>query len=317
MSKTSFLFTGQGAQYAGMGKDLYEKYDLFKQIIDEASAYLKINLPQIFESSTALEKTNNAQSAVFAVSYGIYKLLQNENIKPNAIAGFSLGEITSLAAAEILSFTDALDLIKERGRIMDEACTNVKGAMYSVIGAEDAAIEEVCADIRKRGGYVIPANYNCPGQVVISGEIQSVEEAVKIFAGKKIRTIKLNVAGAFHSKLMEYKKEELAELLENLDFKKSNSDIDLYSNVTGNKFDFANISEANIKSFMTDYIPKQMANPVKFREELENMDKSGCKLYIEIGAGKVLSGLVKRTCKDSQIANIQDFQTLESVLELF
>ncbi|MCL2771854.1 MAG: ACP S-malonyltransferase [Oscillospiraceae bacterium] len=311
--KTTFLFTGQGAQYAGMGKDLYEKYNAFKQIFDEASEHLKINLIDICGDIQELSKTNNAQSAIFAVSYGIYKLLADEyNIKPDFIAGFSLGEMTSLCVSEILTFKDTLDLIKVRGGVMQAACEYKPGLMYSVIGAADDAVEEVCTGVLSSGGgYVIPANYNCPGQVVISGETEAVETAVRIFSEKKIRAMKLNVAGAFHSSLMQYKQDELIKFLGTLNFNAPK--IDLYSNLTGEKFIF----DRNIKSFMIDYIPKQMSNPVKFRKELENLESDGCGLFIEIGAGKVLSGLVKRTCKNARITNIQDADTLESAIELF
>jgi [acyl-carrier-protein] S-malonyltransferase len=244
------------------------------------------------------------------------------------MAGFSLGEITSLAASEILSFKDTLDLIKIRGEVMQEACNYKHGSMYSVIGADDETVEKVCDDINKiniNRGYVIPANYNCPGQVVISGEEAAVEAACAIFSEKNIRTIKLNVAGAFHTKLMQYKQDKLIKFLETLNFK--NPKTELYSNLTGKKFVFDkdyNIDDTDnkndriksLKSFMIYYIPEQMSNPVKFREELENLEKDGCDLFVEIGAGKVLSGFVKRTCKDAQICNIQDIKTLESAFEL-
>jgi len=312
MVKYAFLFTGQGAQYIEMGKDLYNKYDIFKKIFGETGEYLKINLLSICSDSIELAKTNNAQIAIFATSYGIYKLLEENNINPNCAAGFSLGEITSLAASEILNFKDALDLIKIRGEVMQAACEHTPGLMYSIIGAEDALIEEVCADITKTKSYVIPANYNCPGQIVISGEAAGVEEAVKIFADKKIRTVKLNVAGAFHSKLMKYKENELIDFLKTINFNPPK--FDLYSNMTGNKFDFENCV---LKSFMIDYIPKQMSNPVRFRTELENMSADGCGLFIEIGAGKALSGFAKRTCPNAEFTNIQDVETFEKALEMF
>jgi [acyl-carrier-protein] S-malonyltransferase len=306
MKPYAFLFTGQGAQYTGMGIDLYEKYNIFKNIFEEASEHLKIDLLNICSDNTKLAKTNNAQTAIFTMSYGIYKLLTQHNKKPTCAAGFSLGEITSFAASDMLTFTETLDLIKIRGKVMQDACEYKPGTMYSIIGAEDEIVEEVCNNIN---GYVIPANYNCPGQIVISGETEAVEEAVKIFTDKKIRAIKLNVAGAFHSTLMKYKENELIEFLETLNFKKPK--FDLYSNVTGDMFNFDN----DIKSFMIHYIPKQMSNPVRFRTELENISKSGCDTFIEIGAGKVLSGFVKRTCENAKFVNIQDVQTFESFLE--
>ncbi|MCL1858124.1 MAG: ACP S-malonyltransferase [Oscillospiraceae bacterium] len=312
MGKRAFLFTGQSAQYAGMGKDLYEKYDLFKKIFDEASDYLKTDLLYICGDSHGLSKTYNAQTVIFTVSYGIYKLFESRNINPDCIAGFSLGEITSLAVSEILSFKNTLDLIKIRGEVMQSACDYTPGLMYSIIGAEDKLVEEICETVSKTSnGYVIAANYNCPGQIAISGETKAVEEAVKIFAEKKIRVIKLNVAGAFHSKIMRYKQNDLINFLKTLNFNLPKTD--LYSNITGKKFDF-NINQ-NIKEFMINYIPEQMSNPVRFRAELENMSADGCDLFIEIGAGKTLSGFVKRTCENAKFLNVQDSESFESAIK--
>jgi len=307
MDKTAFLFTGQGAQYAGMGKDLYERYGAFKNIFEAAGAYLNVNILDICGDAEKLAKTDAAQAAIFALSYGICELLKERGIRPFCAAGFSLGEITSLAAAGVVSLTDALGLIRARGAAMQSACERKPGAMYSVIGAEDAAVEQICADT---GGYVVPANYNCPGQIVISGETAAVEAAVKTFAEKKYRTIKLNVAGAFHSELMRYDLTPLTAFLETIEYNPPK--FDLYSNLTGEKFDFG----GDIKSYMTDYIPKQMAGPVRFREELRNMADAGCSAFIEIGAGRVLAGFVKRTCEGAAAVSVSDAESLEAALRI-
>ena len=296
-----------------MGSDLYEKYDIFKNIFDEASEHLKTDLKDICEDAQKLSKTDNAQAAIFAVSYGIYKLLEKQHIKPDITAGFSLGEITSFAAAGMLNFKNTLDLISMRGNVMQKACDHKPGTMYSIIGAEDITVEKICENVSKTTGYVIPANYNCKNQITISGETAAVEEAAKIFGENKIRAIKLNVAGAYHSTLMQYAQNELTDFLKTLNFKKP--EIKLYSNLTGNEFDYG----GDLKSFMIDYIPKQMSSPVKFRNEIENIssDNNGDILYVEIGAGRALSGFVKKTLENAEFTNIQDAQTFEAALKLF
>ena len=313
MKKNAFLFAGQGAQYVNMGKDLYENHKIFKDIYDEAGEYLKINLLDICSDNAELSKTHNAQPAIFIMSYGIFKILEENNIKPNCAAGFSLGEITSLAVSKILSFKDALDLIKIRGEIMQEACEKTPGMMCGIIGTTDETIDEVIKEAcENTGGYVIPANYNCLGQTVISGEIKSVEKAIEIFADKKIRTIKLNVSGAFHTKFMLYNQEKLIDFLKGINY--NPPAFELYSNVTGEKFDFNNFDKTSMKSFMINYMPEQMSNPVRFRGELERINSDGCDLFIEIGAGKVLSGFVKRTCPNANFINIQDCSTLNAFI---
>ena len=316
MKKTAFLFTGQGAQYMGMGKDLYENFSEFRDIFDSASDYLEINLKDIcFDGELSeLSKTQNLQPAIVTISYGIFKLLEKENIIPSAVAGFSLGEISALASLRVLSFTDALSLVKIRGEIMEKACEHTKGAMYSVIGLEDEAVEDICR-VAGQYGYVIPANYNCPGQIVISGEAEAAEKAAGIAAEKGARIVKLNVSGAFHSELMKYREareekssDDFVEFLSTLDFRsisKSNG-IEFYSNLSG---DILDLSEDNLKLFMTDYIPKHMSSPVKFRAELENMANAGIENFVEIGVGKVLSGFVRRTCKTASFQNIEDHKS--------
>lgn len=316
MEKTVFLFAGQGAQYAGMGTDLYTQNKTFKNIIDESGEYLKTDLLSICEDAEKQKKTQNAQAAIFSVSYGIYKILEENKIIPDCAAGFSMGEITSFAAAGVLNFRDALKLIKIRGEAMDQACEKTPGEMCGIIGAEDKVIEDICEKISKTTGYIIPANYNCPGQVVISGEIKAINEAVSIFNELKIKTIKLNTAGAFHTKIMEYKIYDLINFLNTLKYKKP--EFDLYSNLSGDKLNFSNNkNEDEIKKFFTGYITKQMTNPVKFKQELENMEAEKYINFIEIGPGKTLSGFVKRTCKNAKTINIQNCETLNSTLECF
>lgn len=189
---------------------------------------------------------------------------------------------------------------------MEAACEHTKGAMCSIIGLDDAAVEEICANT---DGYVIPANYNCPGQLVISGEADSVERAAAACAEKGARTVKLNVSGAFHSKLMEYResgedKDSLSEILQSFEF--SPPSIDFYLNISGEKIpDTVKENALNLRAFMVDYIVRQMSSPVKFRATLENMERDGVDNFIEIGVGKVLSGFVRRTCKTAKFSNFE------------
>ena len=320
MKKTAFLFTGQGAQYIGMGKDLYENFSDFKNIFDNASDCLKINLKDICFNGelSELSKTQNLQPAIVTISYGIYKLLEKENIIPSAVAGFSLGEISALASVGVLGFDDILNLVKIRGITMEKACEHTKGAMYSIIGLDNAAVEEICKNTLKDGhGYVIPANYNCPGQTVISGEAIAAEKAAHIAAEKGARTVKLNVSGAFHSELMKYGGDKFTEFLHTLEFKNISANTAFYSNVSGDKLELAEdiIAKADLKLFMTDYIFKQMSSPVKFRDELENMERAGIESFVEIGVGKVLSGFVRRTCKNAAFTNIEDCKSFTQYIE--
>ena len=320
MKKTACLFTGQGSQYIGMGRDLYENFSDFKNIFDNASEYLKINLKDICFNGelSELSKTQNLQPAIVTISYGIYKLLEKENIIPSAVAGFSLGEMSAFASLGVLNFTDALNLVKKRGEVMEKACGHTKGAMYSIMGLDDAAVEEIC---KNTCGYVIPANYNCPGQIVISGEAEAAEKAANAAAEKGARTVKLNVSGAFHSELMKYRDEKdgdnFAEFLHTLDFNYISKEIDCYSNISGDKIDLTEdkITKSDLQIFMIDYIPKQMSSPVKFRDELENMERAGINNFIEIGVGKVLSGFVRRTCKNASFANIEDYKSFMQYID--
>lgn len=309
MKKIVYLFTGQGAQYVNMGKELYDNYKSVKNIYNQAGETLKKDFAKIcFESDLPeLSRTMNLQPLIFIISAGILELLREKSITPSAVAGFSLGEITALYASDMLSFEDTLMLIKKRGEVMDAACEANPGTMYSIIGLDDGKLNDI---LNKTDGYVIAANYNSPGQTVISGETEAAEKAASLAleAGAK-RAIKLNVAGAFHSKLMNYKKEEFKEFLKTLSFKMPT--IEFYSNLYGGKLNI----ESEVNNFMYNYIPEQMSNPVRFRHEIEELKLNGYDTFIEIGVGKVLSGLVKRTAGEAEIYPSETYSDIEKIKE--
>lgn len=310
MNKIVYLFTGQGAQYVNMGKDLYDNHKIVRDIYERASESLKTNFAKIcFESELPeLSKTANLQPLIFIISACILELLKEGSIKPSAAAGFSLGEITALYASGMLSFDDTLKLIKKRGEVMDSACEASPGAMYSIIGLADEKLNKALSEA---SGYVIAANFNSPGQTVISGDAEAAEKAAKaaLEMGAK-RAMKLNVAGAFHSALMNYKKDEFKEFLKSLNFNLPN--IELYSNLYGGKLNI----DGGVNDFMYNYIPEQMSNPVRFRQETEELKADGYDTFIEIGVGKVLSGLVKRTVDGVNIYSSETCADIEKIINL-
>lgn len=310
MNKIVYLFTGQGAQHVNMGKDLYINHESVRNIYNRAGETLKKDFAKIcFESDLSeLSNTANLQPLIFIISAGILELLKSGSINPSAVAGFSLGEITALYASEMLSFEETLKLIKKRSEVMDSACAVTPGVMYSIIGLGDEKLFEA---LNKVDGYVIAANFNSPGQTVISGEIEAAEKAANLALemGAK-RAIKLNVAGAFHSELMNHKKEEFKEFLKTLNFNMPK--VEFYSNVYGKKLNI----EGKVNNFMYNYIPEQMSNPVRFRQETEELKANGYNTFIEIGVGKVLSGLVKRTIVGAEIYSSETWAEIEKIKEI-
>lgn len=285
----AYIFPGQGTQFIGMGLDLYEQSPEAQHLFEDANEILEFPITDImFEGSPKdLKKTKVTQPAIFLHSVILAKLL-GENFKPDMVAGHSLGEFSALVASGALTFEDGLKLISKRALAMQKACELQPSTMAVVLGLEDTIIEKICNTTQ---GVVVAANYNCPGQLVISGEINAINAACESLkdAGAR-RALVLPVGGAFHSPLMEPAREELAKAIENTTFSKPNCPI--YQNVTAS----AIIDESKIKANLI----AQLTAPVRWTQSIEQMIKDGASLFTEVGPGKVLQGLVKKINRDVQ-----------------
>ena len=279
----AYVFPGQGAQFTGMGKDLYEQSPLARKLFDRANEVLGFSITDIMFQGEAqdLKQTKVTQPAVFLHSVILYKVL-GESITPDMVAGHSLGEFSALVANGALEFEDGLQLVSKRAQAMQKACELQESTMAAVLGLEDSVVEEVC---RETQGIVVPANYNCPGQLVISGELAAVERACETLKqrGAK-RAMILPVGGAFHSPLMEPAQEELAQVIQGTRFHKPICPI--YQNVTTTAVTDSDIIKQNLIS--------QLTAPVKWTQSVQQMIEDGATEFIEVGPGKVLQGLVKK-----------------------
>lgn len=279
----AYVFPGQGAQFIGMGKDLYEQSTLAQTMFERANEILGFRITDIMFNGTdeELKETKVTQPAIFLHSVILAKVLGNE-FKPEMVAGHSLGELSALVANGVLNFEDGLKLVSQRALAMQKACEAVPSTMAAILGLEDEVVEKICSEIN---GVVVAANYNCPGQLVISGEINAVNEACQKLteAGAK-RALVLPVGGAFHSPLMEPAREELAAAIAATTF--STPSCPVYQNVTAN----AVSDPIAIK----DNLMKQLTAPVKWTQTMEQMIADGCTSVVEVGPGKVLQGLFKK-----------------------
>ena len=288
----AYIFPGQGAQFVGMGLDLYEKSDLAKELFEQANEILGFKITDImFEGTTEdLKQTKVTQPAVFLHSVILSKVIGN-TFNPDMVAGHSLGELSALVANKTLSFEDGLKLVSRRALAMQKACELKPSTMAAVLGLDDAIVEQVCKEIE---GVVVPANYNCPGQLVISGEVEAINAACEALKEKGARrALVLPVGGAFHSPLMEPAREDLAAVIEQTTFSKPICPV--YQNVTTT----AVVNPDDIKKNLM----AQLTAPVKWTQSVENMVKDGALLFTEVGPGKVLQGLVKKIHRESEVAS--------------
>lgn len=288
----AYIFPGQGAQFSGMGLDLYEKSTIAQELFEIANDILGFHITDImFEgSSEDLKQTKVTQPAIFLHSVILAKVL-GDSFKPDMVAGHSLGEFSALVANGTMSFEDGVKLVSTRALAMQKACEMQPSTMAAVLGLEDAIVEKICAETE---GIVVAANYNCPGQLVISGEIEAINRACETLksAGAR-RALVLPVGGAFHSPLMEPAREELAAAIEATNFLKPNCLI--YQNVTAS----AVMDESAIKANLIS----QLTAPVKWTQSVQQMIADGATLFTEVGPGNVLQGLVKKINRDAQTAS--------------
>ncbi|WP_405208197.1 ACP S-malonyltransferase [Aquimarina sp. LLG6339-5] len=279
----AYVFPGQGAQFSGMGLDLYENSEIAKELFHKANDILGFEITKIMFEGTAdeLKETKVTQPAIFLHSVILSKVL-GDSFKPDMVAGHSLGEFSALVANGTLNFEDALRLVSKRALAMQSACELKPSTMAAVLGLDDEVVEKGCEEI---DGIVVAANYNCPGQLVISGEVEAIEKACELMKEKGARrALVLPVGGAFHSPLMEPAREELAAAIEETTFNTPNCPI--YQNVTTTAVTDPEEIKKNLIA--------QLTAPVKWTQSVQNMMKDGATSFTEVGPGKVLSGLVKK-----------------------
>ena len=302
---TAFIFPGQGAQVVGMGKDFYEKYEESREIFDKASELLGFDMKELcFENEKDINITEYTQPALLTVSVAILRVLEQKGIRPDVCAGLSLGEYCAMVASEVMSFEDAVKTVRQRGILMQEAVPLGVGAMCAVLGLDGETVNKVC----QGADDVYVANYNCPGQIVISGKAEAVEQAAGLLkeAGAK-RCMMLNVSGPFHSPLLREAGDKLAEVLKDVKLNDGFT-IPYVTNVTA---EYVNTTEE-----IRELLRKQVSSSVMWQQSVENMIAKGVDTFVEIGPGKTLAGFMKRINKEVRMVNIGSVEDLEKAVEL-
>jgi len=303
MSKTAFIFPGQGAQYCGMGQDFYENTKTGKELFDMASELLGFSVPELcFEKNDRLDITEYTQAAMVTAGIAMMRVLEEKGIKPDVAAGLSLGEYCALAAAGVMSDEDAIRTVRQRGILMQEAVPVGEGAMAAILALDAAAIEAVTGTME--GVWI--ANYNCPGQIVISGKKAAVEEACeKLKAAGAKRALLLNVSGPFHSGMLTVAGENLAQVLADVEIHTPR--IPYVANVNAQ---FVTTAEP-----VKDLLTRQVSSSVRWQQSVEAMINDGVDTFIEIGPGRTLAGFMKKISKEVKTMNVEKLVDIEKVAE--
>lgn len=305
MSKIAFMFPGQGSQYVGMSQDFYEQFEESKAVFETATGLLGFSMEDLcFKENDQLNITEYTQVAMLTASTAILKKVESMGIKPDVTVGLSLGEYNALIASSVLTFEEAVKVVRERGILMQNAVPVGLGTMAAVLGAKKELIEEVCENTE---GIVSIANYNCPGQIVISGEVEAVEKASETLKEQGVkRVIPLNVSGPFHSPMLKEAGEQLVKVLDNVEIK--SPAIPYVANVNAKM-----ITKAEP---IKELLGQQVSSSVRFEQSIEALLEDGVDTFIEMGPGKTLSGFVKKVNRKVNVINIEKVEDLEKLKEI-